>query len=411
MQGLILAAGRGSRLGEKTTEVPKCLLEVGRRPLVQHQLETLSDAGVGPVAMVVGYCADEIREVVGIRAEYITNARWNFTNSLYSFSLAREWISGPVLILNSDILFHPDVIRRLLKHGNDCFAYDSSSGHGGEHMKVDLEGAKLLGMSKDLEPGDVSGENVGVLCFTGETVTKLLDRADEFLKDGAGESKWLGAAVNSLAKEVPLEGVDIAGLPWGEIDFSYDLVHVRKDVWPAIKRDIEKRKGSWRIFRWTAAVVLTVFMAYLIYHAWISPREYVLATMDLASVENFKISSVEGYTKTWSRLPLDQTSEVSVVGPSHLLIDTRLLGKKLEVERPLSYVLEFLVDGRREGWYLKEAGISKGWTCPNYAVGKRERLRLDVPAGPHTVGLRLVAADSDSCLIRVRTKEIDDTID
>ena len=85
MQALILAAGRGSRLGGHTADVPKCLLEVGRRPLIEHQLGTLADAGVGPVGMVLGYCADEIKGVVGIRAEYILNPRWNTTNSLYSF--------------------------------------------------------------------------------------------------------------------------------------------------------------------------------------------------------------------------------------------------------------------------------------------------------------------------------------
>ena len=46
MQALILAAGRGTRMGEKTSELPKCLLEVGGRALIEHQLETLAECGV-----------------------------------------------------------------------------------------------------------------------------------------------------------------------------------------------------------------------------------------------------------------------------------------------------------------------------------------------------------------------------
>ena len=69
MRAFLLAAGLGTRLRPLTHRVPKCLLEVGGRPLVEHQLETLADAGVGPVGMVVGYCADAIREAVRIRNE------------------------------------------------------------------------------------------------------------------------------------------------------------------------------------------------------------------------------------------------------------------------------------------------------------------------------------------------------
>ena len=58
IQAVILAAGRGSRLGSSGDEVPKCLLEVGRRRLIEHQLDSLADAGVGPVHIVVGYGAE-----------------------------------------------------------------------------------------------------------------------------------------------------------------------------------------------------------------------------------------------------------------------------------------------------------------------------------------------------------------
>ena len=69
MRAIILAAGRGSRLGAGSDDLPKCLLEVGRRRLIEHQLETLSEAGVGPVPMVPGYCADEVRVGVGLPRE------------------------------------------------------------------------------------------------------------------------------------------------------------------------------------------------------------------------------------------------------------------------------------------------------------------------------------------------------
>ena len=160
IQALILAAGRGSRLGLSSGGIPKPLLEVGRRPLIDHMLQTLADAGVGPVGMVLGYCADEIREIVGIRAEYIHNPRWASTNSLYSFALARDWIRGPVMILNCDLLIHPAIIARLLSCGEDSLAYDSSSGDGREQMSVRLRDGMLADMSKELSRCDADGENM-----------------------------------------------------------------------------------------------------------------------------------------------------------------------------------------------------------------------------------------------------------
>ena len=75
MQALILAAGRGSRLGGTVDGTPKTLLQIGQRHLIEHQLETLAEAGVGPVHLVVGYGAEEVREIVGSRAEFVRQFR------------------------------------------------------------------------------------------------------------------------------------------------------------------------------------------------------------------------------------------------------------------------------------------------------------------------------------------------
>ena len=244
MRGLILAAGRGRRLGDYADGTPKCLLEVGRRRLVEHQLEALADAGVAPVAMVVGYGADEVRETVGIRAEYIHNRRWDQTNSVYSYHLAREWLTGPIVLLNCDVLFHPEILSRLLAVKGDVLAYDSSSGSAPEHMKVKVENGRVVDMAKDLAAEDASGENLGVLCLSAETAQALAERAGKVIAEG-GENTWLSSAVRQLAKERPIQALDVAGLPWGEIDSAYDLEHVRKKVWPAIegsRRPLRRRR-------------------------------------------------------------------------------------------------------------------------------------------------------------------------
>src|SRR5512134_753543 len=117
MQAVILAAGVGSRLSSVSNGTPKCLQPIADRPVIEHQLEMLADAGIGHVLVVVGYKADEVRKVVGYRAEYIENPRFRETNSLYSLWLAREWVTGPFLLINGDLVFHPQVLDRLLAKG------------------------------------------------------------------------------------------------------------------------------------------------------------------------------------------------------------------------------------------------------------------------------------------------------
>ena len=97
-EAVILAAGRGSRLQSETDAVPKCLTEVGGRTLLEHQLELLYGAGIERICVVAGYQAQAVQDAVGDAAEVIYNDLWASTNSLYSLSLCRQWVRGPVII-------------------------------------------------------------------------------------------------------------------------------------------------------------------------------------------------------------------------------------------------------------------------------------------------------------------------
>ncbi len=235
MQALILAAGRGSRLGRFTADTPKCLLPIGGRPLIEHQLDALSEAGVDQVALVVGYRADQVRRQVGPRVGYLRNPRWSSTNSLYSFWLARDWVQGPLLVLNSDILFQRSILDRLLREPGDRIAYDSSSGYSPEDMSVKVADGRLVEMSKDLPEKEVSGENVGMLCFTAATARSLFVQAGALVAAGR-QRDWLALAVRQVAQQRLIRAVDIRGLPWQEIDFPDDLHRARQVIYPLIGR-------------------------------------------------------------------------------------------------------------------------------------------------------------------------------
>ena len=229
-EAIILAAGRGSRLGASTEARPKCLVRVGGVPLIEHQLRMLAMAGVTRVSVVVGYRAEEVRAAVAHRARTILNPQWEDTNSLYSFSLCHGHVRGPLLVLNCDVLVHPVALQRLLNARCSALLYDSSSGRDEEEMKVELDRGFLSAMSKILPHHRANGENVGILYFEEDALRSLFQEARLALSEGY-RNGWLATAVERTARRRPVRGIDIADLPWIEIDFPDDLLRACDLTW------------------------------------------------------------------------------------------------------------------------------------------------------------------------------------
>ncbi|MBF2048319.1 MAG: phosphocholine cytidylyltransferase family protein [Elainella sp. C42_A2020_010] len=234
MQAIILAAGCGSRLAKALKGKPKCLapLEDGIR-LIEYQLAVLNNLGITDICIVLGYRAHEVYRAVGDRCHCIINRRYAETNSLYSLWLTRNWVQDDCLIMNSDVLAHPKIYKRLLNSAGNALTYDSWSGRDQEHMKVSFHEKKLQQISKSLSLEDSQGESLGLLKLTEASMKALFIEAETVLKLG-GENQWAPAAIARLAQQQTIVGIDVAGLPWVEIDFPADLHHARQTVWRMI---------------------------------------------------------------------------------------------------------------------------------------------------------------------------------
>jgi len=234
-QAVILAAGRGMRLGLAGNDSPKCLLNIGGRPLLELQLGFLQQAGIESICVVAGHHIEDVRRLVaGYRGvTVIQNPIYATTNSLYSLTLAKDWVKGGFVCINGDVVAHPDVFNRVLAVEGCALAYDTGSGQDEEHMKVHHSGGFLRAISKELELKLVQGENVGLLQFDHVGAARLFSTAERLLQE-KGPMLWAPAVLNELALLNPIRCVDIRGLPWTEVDFPEDLEKARREIWPTI---------------------------------------------------------------------------------------------------------------------------------------------------------------------------------
>jgi dTDP-glucose pyrophosphorylase len=118
-QAVILAAGRGTRMRELTAEVPKPMIEVRGKPVLQHIIEGLRDAGVRELLLVVGYRADAVREFFGdcsrcnIAVQYATQRVQDGTGRVVD--LARDFVGNrPFILSYGDILVDPTNYKRVV---------------------------------------------------------------------------------------------------------------------------------------------------------------------------------------------------------------------------------------------------------------------------------------------------------
>jgi choline kinase len=117
MRAIIVAAGRGSRLGDKTDAVPKCMVEVAGQPILHRQLTALSQAGVDEFVVVRGYRGHLI-DGGAHPLRFIENAEWASNNIFASLLYAADEMEAGFIFSYSDIVFASEVARRLVDTAN-----------------------------------------------------------------------------------------------------------------------------------------------------------------------------------------------------------------------------------------------------------------------------------------------------
>ena len=123
MKAVILAAGRGTRMGPLTQNRPKVMLPVANKPVLSHVILSAHDAGINEFVLVVGYRAEVVKEYFGDGSDMNVSIDYALQREQLGTAdavrAAQELVKDRFLVLNGDIIVSPQHIKNLIEHKSD----------------------------------------------------------------------------------------------------------------------------------------------------------------------------------------------------------------------------------------------------------------------------------------------------
>lgn len=231
MKALILAAGIGKRLKPITDRIPKTLIKIRNKPILGHILSNLKKCKIKDVVIVTGYRDELIKDYVGsgskwgLNVSYCHSEDYHCTENMYSVFLASQELLGQNFILiNADDMFSPSIISKMLKkRGRIVIAVDGEGTLGSEEMKVKVDNGRICSVTKQMDPSQAFGEDIGITKFNKEGGKAFLDTIEGIIQK-RGPHGWFQEAIDQLARQnYPITYVNVEDEPWIEIDDHFDL--------------------------------------------------------------------------------------------------------------------------------------------------------------------------------------------
>lgn len=241
MKAILLAAGRGSRLGSLTDEKPKALVELNGVPLARRAVDTLRAGGIAQVGIVGGYRSEML---AGFADRMFINPDWNNTGIFQSLSCAAEWLeSEPCLVSYGDIFYSSRLVADMIKSVQDIdLAYDPNAvtlwKHRFDNPLDDMEHFKISdgrigrigARATTLE--DIQGQYMGLFRLTPRSWRHLL-----VARTHIPIERQANVDMTSLFSILIQSGIKVGGIPtsepWGEIDCPSD-VQLYESLYPKL---------------------------------------------------------------------------------------------------------------------------------------------------------------------------------
>ena len=247
MRAIILAAGCGLRLNQHTKEIPKALLDLNGKSILERQISLLREYGVNEIFVVTGYKREKyvLKDI-----EYIFNPRYSETEQLASMMVARTKIFDDVLVIFGDILFDSQILQQILASNDDiAMAIDlnwEKSYNEGLCNSHPLDEPVLINQKKVLRisykqtdtmiENQTVGEFLGVIKLSANGSRTIIKKYEELEKSHVGrfhdansleKAKLADILQELIDSKIEISFIAVNG-KWCEIDTPKDLERARK---------------------------------------------------------------------------------------------------------------------------------------------------------------------------------------
>ena len=233
MKAVILAAGLGTRLRPITDSVPKCMVPVNGKCIIDQQIDNLKENGLleKDIFVIGGYKENVLKNHLlntyqGIN--FISNPRYDETNNMYSLFLAKEYVKGEeFLLMNADVFFDSSIIKGIQEGKGSKIACDKSC-YLEESMKITIDSDKKINhISKKITESDHFAVSIDVYRISPTASKILFDEIVYTICEKNDENSWTELALDAIFPTTEFTPYIISGR-WFEIDTLEDLTTAEK---------------------------------------------------------------------------------------------------------------------------------------------------------------------------------------
>jgi len=234
MKAIILAAGKGKRLAPITNRIPKALINIGGKTILERLFGVLSECGVSDVLIVVGYLEEQIRTFVknyndnDINIEIISNKEYESTDNMYSVMLCeKKCIDDSIIILNGDLIVSSEIIKTAIEAPTSNMPVEMDPDiKDGQRILIENDRIKAIGKTQKI----AQGIGINIVKFTAEDALFFFKTINRIINSENRRKEWFEVGINELAEKVDIKPISISGKYWAEIDDLEDIKKVREKL-------------------------------------------------------------------------------------------------------------------------------------------------------------------------------------
>ncbi len=226
MQAIIMAAGKGSRLGALAGGKPKSFVEIKGKKLIEYNLSLLQKYHVDEIIIVTGYQCKAFEELTANKENIrlIYNPFYEMVNVLGSFYMGMEALHDDFIYMHADTLCEPLIFEKLIHFEGDIVLPVDYKPCDEEAMKVRSKNGQIVQITKQMPIDEAEGEFIGMAAFRKEVIPALKENTKQLMIEKAFTDYFESAIQRLIDNE---EGFQIKAVPtegafWAEIDFVED---------------------------------------------------------------------------------------------------------------------------------------------------------------------------------------------